>query len=624
MISKAVPYEGHDPYLFLIFAQEDTERLAPLIDCLDRNKIRIWYHNGSQGNENWLDSMEDHLEDSRAVIAFVTEAFGLSHSCKSSVISAMKCRKKVIPAVVGSPALPKGLRMQLGYLHSLSRSDFDSDEELMTKLCKAPECQACRSDISSGSATQDGQNRISVIPEQTHNDQNDSGQQQTQNRTPALQQMISRLFPKGISVPRPEFRLPELFRKKIPQEVPEETVSVPEKLQSSVTAETAKSVPDSKIPEQIQSQKQQSGSGSQLYVSRQSDSASVTKPEHAAGNQLYVSSESSSAAASVTIPQHAAGNQLYVSSESGSSAASVTIPQHAVGSQLYVSSESSSAAASVTIPQHAAGNQLYVSSESSSAAAYSTRQQTAAQSYADDNPTVLDRRLFTVESFGQPSDDAATVLIHNRVSALLFHVRAARAYTLRKPQTKLGRSPIKCDVVLEGNDSISKLHAELRCYNQKFFLLDAGSKNGTYLMGRQLQPDAQVQLPNPVCFHLNDEPMILVSGDQAKAVSAAGQASLLVNSTRTNAILLDGKAVKLNRNSKWFDGTLNDPKVHRAAHAQVRLYQNGYYLVDESPENGNGTSVNQYTLRHGEARRLNSGDRIQLGDTTLTFLTIPL
>ncbi|WP_428048299.1 hypothetical protein, partial [Candidatus Proelusimicrobium excrementi] len=81
MISKAVPYEGHDPYLFLIFAQEDAERLAPLIDCLDRNKIRIWYHNGSQGNENWLDNILGTQDTAKELgpDELAVQAAGLTH-----------------------------------------------------------------------------------------------------------------------------------------------------------------------------------------------------------------------------------------------------------------------------------------------------------------------------------------------------------------------------------------------------------------------------------------------------------------------------------------------------------------------------------------------------------------
>lgn len=561
MLSKAIPYEGSDPYLFLILDPEDAERLAPLIDYLDNSKLRIWYDAGSQDNTDRLDNTENHLEDCRAAIAFVTEAFSLSHDCKSAVISAMKCRRKVLPVLIGNPPLPKGLRMQLGRLNFLSRSDFDSDEELMAKLCKAPECQACRTDIAPEPVIP--VIPVSDVPEiKTTNTDSGTSDQQKADPPAVIGRLAARLFPKGTegeTRPKPEFHLPAFLRKQPRQE----------------------EAPESEVPQDTRAAEE-----------APKPPVSVTEPQPAR-KELYVSSESSTPAASVTDPQPAR-KELYVSSESSHPAASVTAPQPA-RKELYVSSESSAPAASV-----------------------------AQGPDPDTIPTVLDRRKPAPEVSGQSADNDVTILIHNRVTALLFHVRAGRAYTLRKPQTKLGRSPIKCDVVLEGNDSISKLHAELRCYNQKFFLLDAGSKNGTYLQGEQLSAGSQVQLPNPACFHLNNEPMILATGDTARAITAAGYAALLVNSDSTNALLLDSDVTRLNRSSKWFDGTLNDPSVHRAAHAQIRRFRNDYYLVDESPEHGNGTCVNEYTLRHGEARRLNSGDIIRLGDTALSFVTIQL
>lgn len=557
MGSNPKPYEGQKPYLFLLYAPEDAEQLAPLAEYLDRNQLRLWYDAGNLNTGIWQDTVENHLEDCKAVIAFVTEAFSLSHICRSGIVNALKCRKKVIPVLLGTPALPRGLRMQLGVLRCLSLSDFEDSDELMAKVIKVPECQACRTDIE-----EEPDEIIPVIPVDPVDDPVDPDPN-NQESGGKLQHLLQGLIPKnkgGSSGSKPEFRLPELHLPKLPLAQLLKKQPEPEAMEEAAKEENPQEPP----------QNDSSQSASEQQKAREPEQKEEPPAQQASGsNQLYISKESSA-------PSDPRGNA-------------------------------------------APSGQLYVSKESSASADLS---QAAQQRTVAETPTVLDPHRTDLRQLKQAGDNQNTVLIYNRTLALLLHVRGKRAYTIRKPQTRLGRSPIKCDVVLEGNDSISKLHAELLCYNGKFYLTDAGSKNGTYLPDQQVRPGDQVQLATPACFHLNNEPMILIAGDQARALSTAGCAALLTNADGSAALLLDQEVVRLNRNSKWYDGTLNDPKVHRAAHAQVRRYNNDYYLVDESPENGNDTMLNQYTLRHGEARRLADGDRIQLGDTVLQFVTI--
>lgn len=566
MICRAAPYEGQEPYIFLSYCHRDRERLIPLFDYLAGEEYRIWFDDGNQGGDDWLDNIENHLEDCRVMIAFITENSSLSHNCKSEIVYALKCRKKVIPILMGSTELPKGLRMQLSHLHYLSRMDFDSDELLMAKACKAVECQDCRiSAAPEQTPAEAAPPEPPVIPDPVPETQTLTVQETTAGES-IFNRLTSRLFPQRLQSepkPRRSFRMPEFLRKKHPADpapklpAPQETAAAP-------------------VPQDTTQ-----------------PAAAVTVPQNPAENQLYVSKKSDTPAQDVTQAANSGGNQLYVSSNSDVSAQQAAQPANAP--------DTSSSAA----PQGSPVNQ------------------TAAQPDPDEVKTVYDH-LRHSSAPSHPDESGTTILISNRTAALLFHVRAGRAYVLRKPQTKIGRSPIKCDVILEGNESISKLHAELRCYNQKFYLMDAGSTNGTYLQGQKLTSGDQVQLTSPAVFQLNDEPMILLTGDHARAITASGCAAMLVNANNSAAVPLTQEVTYLNRNNKWFDGTLNDSKVHRAAHAQVRMYRNTYYLVDESPEGGNGTSLNQYTLKHGEARPLSSGDKIQLGDTLLTFVTITL
>lgn len=238
---------------------------------------------------------------------------------------------------------------------------------------------------------------------------------------------------------------------------------------------------------------------------------------------------------------------------------------------------------------------------------------------ADDVKTVI-----ISEPPQQEEDEAPTVIIRDTKPAVLLHVATGRTYVLTKPQIKLGRSKHKCDVVLEGAGSVSKEHAQILCYDGRYVLMDLGSANGTFLNGTKLEKDARTELKGTCVFWLHDQVMVLITGEEAHAVLSDKKLRLLLNSGSTAACTVPASQLTLNRSRKWPDGTLSDPKVHRNAHARLVRYEGRTYLVDESPENGNGTFLNERRLLRGTARPLTSGDKLRLGDTVLNYLSIPL
>ena len=61
---------------------------------------------------------------------------------------------------------------------------------------------------------------------------------------------------------------------------------------------------------------------------------------------------------------------------------------------------------------------------------------------------------------------------------------------------------------------------------------------------------------------------------------------------------------------------INDSKAS-SRHAEIRLVNNGYILVDLGSTNG--TFVNEQQLRPNEPRQLNTGDTIRIGDTRISY-----
>jgi len=58
--------------------------------------------------------------------------------------------------------------------------------------------------------------------------------------------------------------------------------------------------------------------------------------------------------------------------------------------------------------------------------------------------------------------------------------------------TSIGRDPEVCDIVISSDGHIGRKHALIYSKNDKFYLTDLNSKNGTYINGERIQGERQI------------------------------------------------------------------------------------------------------------------------------------
>lgn len=488
MFCRAIPYEGEEPYIFVSYCHGDKGRVYPILEQLALDGYRAWYDVGNQPGQNWLENIETHLENCRAVIAFISQRSSDSNNCNKEIIYAMKCGKKVVPVLIEEAALPRGLRMQLVDLHYLERRNFPTDQALLKKCYETEELAACRSAAGA----------IPLRPVEISGQENNRQPENRQDNAIAGMQQVRVFRKKKVQ----KERYVDKTVAPPPQEPPVHQPPQPEEPQEPIHQEEETRVP--------------------IHLEEETEKT-------------------------------------------------------------------------VLIPEE--------------------NTETGDYGQMEEEKTVL------VD--GGVTEEDPTVCV-SRNLAILLHLRQGVAYKVRSPQITLGRSRIRCDVAIEGNASISKVHAIIRQTNRCCYIEDANSSNGTYVCGQPIAPGQQMPLENPGIFQLYDETMILISGPLARTLERQGTAVLLLNEGGTAARVLEGDSLPLNRNNKWPDGTLTDGKIHRANHARLTRQGEDVYLVDESPERSNGTYLNGSRLARGESRCLTSGDRIRLGDTSLKFISIEI
>ena len=513
MICRAIPYEGKEPYLFISYCHADQEKLYPLFEQMASEGCRLWYDDGNRPGEDWLENIENHLEQSHICLAFISTSSSLSHNCKREIIYALKCRKKVVPVLIEDAELPKGLRMQLVDMHYLKRWDYPSDGDLLKKLLKIKEIKDCKADNSTGML------RSAAEP---HSPKQEAPS--FEKRASIFSQLLQgNLKPKSAPLPH------ELSVKPVQEPAPEEA----EHGQKAVS------------PKKVQLFSKQPKPEWEAPIAAKSDSPSkIVGAPDAFSPYAYP--------------------EVFDSPQEGSDFPGVN-----------------ATLLKTTYP-------------------------------LDDERTIL----------GTDFDDEKTVEVPRFSPALLLCPGRNQAFILTKPQISLGRSPIKCDVVIEGNSYISKHHADIIMLNGKYFLSDFGSTNGTFLNGEKLEPGKQVQLEPTAVFKLHKELMIFFGGPSVNRLIRRNSICFLMNEDNSAARIIDEEVVPLDRTHRWPDGTLADQEIHRNAHAAVCRNESDCSLRDENSRNG--TYLNGDRLDQGASAPLASGDQITLGQTTLRFYSIPL
>ena len=557
MQCRAIPYEGKDPYIFVNYCHKDKASLYPVFEQMVRDGYRIWYDDANHAGDDWLDNIENHLEECKVVISFLSGNSSMSHSCKSEIVYAFKCKKKILPVLIDNTGGGGGGGVQMSHLHYLSACDYASLKELLEKIYVCPECKACRCETNAP-MLRDIEEKKDELPH-------------VSEETPQIN--LNNLKQIRVAVKR----------KKVPVRMKDiEVSSLVSDNTNSPELEKNKTEAVSVNEDAVQFNKACKPK-KVIHVHAQ-----IKKPE-------VIPSENSSE----DNPQKPESKDIDVSEE--------LFDQSEVSecSEMDLQQENESTSAVVTGLSNAIFETTNVASD------ICMLEETEYQNTSE-------------SEISEDSESDETVLMESRNLALLLHPAAQRAYILRKPQAKIGRSPIKCDIVIEGNDSISKYHADIIQYQKKIFLRDMNSANGTYINDNQIERGSQVPLSNPAVFQLSDETLILLSGALARQYVNMKRVSLLMNEKGCSVYLMDMEDIPLNRNNPWPDGTLSDTMIHRASHARICLKNDGYHLVSEAPARGNGTYLNEKRLNYQESRLLNPGDRIRLGETVLEYVSISI
>ena len=137
-------YCGEDPYIFVSYAHSDSDIVLPIVEKLQNEGFRIWFDNGIEAGTEWPETIAEHIEKCRCVLAFITPAAADSHNCRREINFAVEEKKDLLAVHLEDFKTSAGMRMQLNTLQSIYRSRFLDDSSFLGELMKARMLEDCR------------------------------------------------------------------------------------------------------------------------------------------------------------------------------------------------------------------------------------------------------------------------------------------------------------------------------------------------------------------------------------------------------------------------------------------------------------------------------------------------
>ncbi len=66
-------YEGSLPYCFVSYLHQDTDRILPLLEQLQKKKCRLWYDAGIEPGDEWPETIAEHISAAEVCLAFLSK-----------------------------------------------------------------------------------------------------------------------------------------------------------------------------------------------------------------------------------------------------------------------------------------------------------------------------------------------------------------------------------------------------------------------------------------------------------------------------------------------------------------------------------------------------------------------
>lgn len=136
-MTRPMPYQGEQRYIFVSYAHKDSDLVWPIIRRMQQDGCRIWYDEGIDPGTEWDQNIASHVEGCGYFIAFLSPNYLDSENCKDELNYARDLGKDRLLVYLEDVTLPGGMAMRLNRLQAVFWNRYENKDEFYAKLYAA-------------------------------------------------------------------------------------------------------------------------------------------------------------------------------------------------------------------------------------------------------------------------------------------------------------------------------------------------------------------------------------------------------------------------------------------------------------------------------------------------------
>ena len=138
------PYEGDEKYIFVSYAHADGDRVAPILERLNKAGFRIWYDDGIDLGEDYSNVIARHIRRCAVCMMFHSESSAVSKYCIKEINYAVSKNRGMLSVYLEQTELSDGVEMHVSSIQSIYLYNYDSEDMFYDKLLITQILQPCR------------------------------------------------------------------------------------------------------------------------------------------------------------------------------------------------------------------------------------------------------------------------------------------------------------------------------------------------------------------------------------------------------------------------------------------------------------------------------------------------
>lgn len=145
-MDKPKAYKGKEPFIFISYAHDDSDRVMPIIFGLQERGYRVWYDGGIRPGTEFAEFIGEQINDCGAFLCFMSANSANSKFCRKEIMLAIDLDKDPLVIYLEEVELSLGMRLELRPLQHMYYDRHANLDSFLDELCESEMLECCHGD----------------------------------------------------------------------------------------------------------------------------------------------------------------------------------------------------------------------------------------------------------------------------------------------------------------------------------------------------------------------------------------------------------------------------------------------------------------------------------------------